>query len=220
MTETALQRRIAETLIEHCLHFFPDLPEQLSSCMSPPPISTNTAPFTPAGPMPTYNTMDSFTGSDAGSSPHSSPHRDFFPHPLVDSAQEEGVVVNMTGSHGSLPRNMSSPAPAMSSPAPPDHSKATCKHVPPPVAPRTSSCNSPTPPVSPSPGQGATHTSPPLPKARHGHPPIPSAGPNQSSVSEREKPLGGRGVDNVHGGMAVHNEEHDRCSPVTVPSTR
>ena len=169
MTETAIQRRIAEAFIEHCYFFFPDLPETQppSKSASPPLTYTCTSPTGTSGPtsLQSYTkTSDSYSG---GTSPYSSPvypsaeavkaleaakQKENLPHPLADSALEEGVTVDMVEEKPSprFNRNLSSPAPTEPQKSP--------RPVPPPVAPRTSSSNSLTPP--PSPSTNRSHPSP------------------------------------------------------------
>ncbi len=169
VTETALQRRIAEAFIEHCHYFFPDLPESQTgnkSLTSSPPLNyTCTSPTSSTGPT----SLQSYTKtSDGSTSPYSSPiypsldteraaeasrHKETLPHPLADSASDEGVTVDLvddgSGISPKLHRNFSSPAPPEAK---------TPKPVPPPVAPRTNSSSSLTPP--PSPSTGRSHPSP------------------------------------------------------------
>ena len=164
VTETTLQRRIAEAFIEHCHYFFPDLPEAQtpikSSASSPPLTYRCTSPTSSSSS--TSTSLQSYTKTSdgyAGSSPYSSPvypsldslkatfdppkPKENLPHPLADSASDEGVTVDMVegGISPKLQRNISSPAPSDS---------RTPRPVPPPIAPRTSSSTNITPPPSPS----------------------------------------------------------------------
>lgn len=199
VTETMLQRRIAEILIEHCNEFFPDLQETMSPSkpsVSPPLTYTCTSPTSSQGStsLQSYTkTSDSYTAlsHDSHDSSKLSPE---LPHPLADSAQDEGVTVNMVDGCNSpkvYHRNFSSPGPT-------DSFKPTAKPVPPPVMPRTSSSNSLTPPESPSFSHRSVNPPSPAPRVKFS---------GSSSVAARTS-----GGDPSVGERLMHEDENSGSS--------
>lgn len=173
VTDTALQRRIAEELVEHCHWFFPDLPE------TPPPVFSNTTKHAPVSPTSSYSSYtSSYTrtpdrasyGSDHEVVPlsiHSTREKEpevekerepDLPHPLADNAFDEGITVHMVedekeSEESKEPQVKTSETPPVkSSETPPVKSSE-----PPPVP------SSPKPPVRPKP---SLNNSSPVPKPR------------------------------------------------------
>lgn len=191
VTETTLQRCLTEMFIEHLNYFFPDLPEALSnsksSSTSSPVTFTSTTPssfspttlqsYTPkstelfspppkAGVVATpSNASTEGISKDTNNTTLTKPKEDL-PHPLADSAIDEGVTVVLDGTGCSSPKPFQRSA---SSPAPPDtvRTRSLPRSGPPPIpAPRTSSSNNLTPPESPP----FPHRTPPstAPRTRQG----------------------------------------------------
>jgi len=210
VTETALQRRIAEAFIEHCYYFFPDLPEtQPPSKSTSPPLSYScTSPTNTSGPTSLQSYTKTSEGYSSGNSPYSSPvypsaeavkalevvkQKENLPHPLADSASDEGVTVDIVEEKPSprLHRNLSSPAP--------NEPQKSPRPVPPPVAPRTNSSNSLTPPPSPSP----TRSQPsPAPRPRNvgsgsGASLLASSGEGKGGTNERLAAQDGSKIEEV-----------------------
>ena len=197
VTETALQRCVAEMFIEHVHHFFPDIPETTpskSSATAPtsPVTFTSTTPssFSPttlqsyttksselfSSSVPTGNSLPSsspvggkFSGSyDAGVGAKSGGEPDDklkenLPHPLAESANEEGVTVVVGGSSSPKPYHRATSSPVFDVPKARSLPRSG---GPPTPAPRTGSSMNLTPPESPS----AIHKQPPspAPRSRHG----------------------------------------------------
>lgn len=175
VTETAITRCLAEMFIEHCNYFFPDLPETTPTPTKTAPASSVT--FTAASP-PTSSptTLQSYTAKSelfsqnlpptqtpttaTGNASSAKPKKDL-PHPLAESALDEGVTVVVDSNVSPkqpYQRNVSG------SPGPSDSVKSWSlpRTVPPIPAPRTSSSNNLTPPESPS----FSHKTPPSPAPR------------------------------------------------------
>lgn len=225
MTETALQRRIAETLIENCSYFFPDVTEPPSSSVSPPLTFTCTSPTSPnitadsTSSQSYMRNSNSFTGSSPYSSPntpsnssdlYSNQPKEALPHhPLVDSAQDEGVVVSMLdggSSHQLYQRQLSSPTPT-------DSIKPITKPIPPP---RTSSSSSITPPLSPPPHRRNPLS--PVPRVKPGHVPV-AGSMSGTDLSVGSEVGGGVAQDNVNSGVGGKSEDHNHRHP-PVPAVR
>ena len=153
VTETALQRRLCEMLIDHCHEFFPDLPatptpnmssgsstNKWSSIMSP---TSSQSPSYQGYPPPTY----------VSSTEH-------LPHPLADNAADEGVTVHMMNDESPSPTEKPHPV-AILPPTPP---------MKPNPSSRLSGGNH-SPPMLPRQGTFGTfppHPTSPIPKPRSG----------------------------------------------------
>lgn len=177
VTETALQRCVAEMCIEHCHYFFPDLPEVAAPAKITPTSSVTftSDPSSPPSFSPTslqsYTTKSSeFSSAFASNSEQSqdasllSKPKEELPHPLAESALDEGVTVVLDGSvspKAPYKRNNSSPVPADIS-----KTRSLPRAGPPVPAPRSNSGFNLTPPESPS----FSHRTPPspAPRSRHG----------------------------------------------------
>lgn len=201
VTETALQRCLAETFIERCHYFFPDLPETTptnsASRMTPSSSITFTAtsPSSSSSPtslqsytskpfsQPAVSSEDLATPTPGVSSTPQKPKEDL-PHPLADSALDEGVNVVLEGSSSPKLYQRASPTPSSSSegggvtgnsnptPSTPVSSLSKTQSLPrsgggPVPVPRTGSTTNLTPPESPSLGLKAPVPSP-APRTRHG----------------------------------------------------
>lgn len=182
VTETSLQRCVAEMFIEHTHYFFPDIPVSTpskSSAVSSPVTFTSTTPssfshttlqsYTPKSSelfsptIPTGNSPANTSPVSSGESEDSlTKPTENLPHPLAESANEEGVTVVVGGSSSPklYQRATSSPVPDM----PKTHSLPR-SGGPPTPAPRTSSGFNLTPPESPS----AIHKQAPSPFPRNRH---------------------------------------------------
>ena len=178
VTETALQRRLCEALIDHCHDFFPDLPA------APSPSVTGGNKYS-ALTSPTYSsyssgypTSQSVTGSNKYSSPApslyssssqgyppSSPRiaetssagsLEHLPHPLADHAADEGITVHMINEDTPSPTEKPHPI-AILPPTPPNKPHPSARH----------SGGSSSPPMLPR-HVGNPPSSSPVPKPRTG----------------------------------------------------
>ena len=166
VTETAIQRRLCESLIDHCHHFFPDLPALPSpaaaatssnkySSLSPTSSYSSTSP---SGPK--YSPLPSSTSSYQGYPPPSYPEAstassvEHLPHPLADHAANEGITVHMMDEDTPSPTDKQNPI-AVVPPTPPNKPSSSARHsggsYSPPIMPRHGAGGNPYPSSSPVP---------------------------------------------------------------------
>ena len=163
VTDTALQRRIAEMLVEHCHWFFPDLPE------TPPPVFSNNKHncHSSLSPSSSYSSYSSSYGPATKTPDRSSYSSDDIvsplptsrgakdpevekesnlPHPLADNAFDEGVTVHLVQDvkENAETKEVEKPPekPEQSSPKPAVHPKPTMTNASPIPKPRNMSTSS------------------------------------------------------------------------------
>ena len=169
VTETAIQRRLCESLIDHCHHFFPDLPALPSpaaaaagsnkySSLSPTSSYSSTSPSAPK-----YSSLPSSSSSYQGYPPPSYPYPaealtassvEHLPHPLADHAANEGITVHMMDEDTPSPTDKQNPI-AVVPPTPPNKPSSSARHsggsYSPPIMPRHGAGGNPLPSSSPVP---------------------------------------------------------------------
>ncbi len=176
VTETALQRRLCESLIDHCHHFFPDLPASPSpattgnnkySALSSPtssayssgyPTSPSVASSNKYTSLPSSYSQGYHPSSARPSETSSTSSMEHLPHPLADHAADEGITVHMVDEDTPSPTEKDKPHPvAVVPPTPPNKPHSSVRH----------SGGSHSPPMLPRHG-GNPFSSSPIPKPRTG----------------------------------------------------